>query len=219
MKLDFLNIDELQRALGTKDVNPGTEDIFFKLRNVKTNKELLNRVPHRIIEGTDMAITYSLFCQYIGEGVKSISIDNKWLSHMSEEKLYAYAYRNTRKLFKPCARPMVDVLFGLSKNEDDVPPVWVFTNEDMINGAVNILYKDLLREFSEQNQCSDLYIIPSSIHEVLLIPMIGDTSLEDRSNFLMMLREINEEIIEEEVLSDFVYIYDYERNAILNQIL
>ena len=63
---------------------------------------------------------------------------------------------------------------------------------------------------------SDLYILPSSVHEVILLPVPGKLrgSVEDMRN---MVREVNasDDLPEEEVLSDEVFYYDREKRELL----
>lgn len=95
--------------------------------------------------------------------------------------------------------------------ENGAVPMYVLSNFSRIHGAVCMLYRDVLKQFSEQHGC-DIYILPSSVHEVILIPAEGEMlpQLED------MVREVNETQLEtEEVLSDNVYLYSAEQDKIL----
>ena len=81
-------------------------------------------------------------------------------------------------------------------------PLLVLTNESKYCGAACMLYEGLLRNLSDEIR-SDLFIIPSSIHEVLLLPDEGEFSEEELS---ALVCEINAHFINpSEVLSDHVY--------------
>ena len=54
-------------------------------------------------------------------------------------------------------------------------PFYVLTNIQGINGAVCLLYPQVLKNFAEEAG-RDIIILPSSIHEVLLLPDNGDIS-------------------------------------------
>lgn len=90
---------------------------------------------------------------------------------------------------------------------------YVLTNKNTCYGAAAIANPVVLQNLRETFKCS-LYIFPSSVHEVLLMPvqnMPGTTpdALAD------MVRNINQsDVAPEEFLSDHVYLYDYERNCI-----
>ena len=90
----------------------------------------------------------------------------------------------------------------LDRNMD----MYVMTNEDKSNGAACILYPGALKKFADRIG-QDVYVIPSSIHEVILIPAMGwDTKEIDE-----MIREVNRTQLDPvEILSDHVYIYKRE---------
>ena len=107
---------------------------------------------------------------------------------------------------------MSDVLDELFATEpvdwlcDDFSPIpmYVLTNACKLHGSACILYEDLLVLISQKIN-NDFYIIPSSIHEVLLIPAENATSYDELSS---MVREINStQVSREEILSDHVYFY------------
>ena len=79
---------------------------------------------------------------------------------------------------------------------------YVLTNIAQINGATAILYPNLLQEIGEATQ-SNFFILPSSIHEVILMKDNGDMNAEELQRMVM---EINRtQVAPEEVLSDEVY--------------
>ena len=80
-----------------------------------------------------------------------------------------------------------------------------------MNGAACLLYDDLLKDFSEKH-ASDFYILPSSVHEVLLLPAEGRKEDESLS---AMVREVNRtQLSAEEFLSDHVYYYSRKEHAL-----
>lgn len=87
----------------------------------------------------------------------------------------------------------------------------ILTNERGINGAAVILYPGCLKEIGEITGL-DLYILPSSIHELLVIPDDGNVYTHELKH---MIHEVNEScVVEEEVLSDQLYHYSTEKNII-----
>ena len=95
--------------------------------------------------------------------------------------------------------------------EDDICPMYVATNSKKLNGACVMIYDGLLRDFARKVGRS-FYIIPSSIHEVILIP---DTLDMDIRYMKAMVKEVNgTEVALEEVLSDNVYRYDIDTDRI-----
>ena len=87
---------------------------------------------------------------------------------------------------------------------DDKIDMYVLTNEKRINGAGTIFYDGLLKKFADKIE-KDLIIIPSSIHEVILIPSDNGITDEEVNE---MIDEVNENELETvEILSNHMYLY------------
>ncbi|GHU43730.1 hypothetical protein FACS1894111_09820 [Clostridia bacterium] len=88
---------------------------------------------------------------------------------------------------------------------DSIPsPMYLLTNESRLYGAACILYQDLLSDLADRLSC-DLYILPCSVHEVLLLPAREDCTKEHLN---AMILDINTKQLEEgEILSDHAYYY------------
>ena len=90
--------------------------------------------------------------------------------------------------------------------------MYMLTNASRVRGAACILYDGLLKRLAGQ-MGADLYIIPSSIHEVLLVPARNGIEKEDIDR---MIQEVNNTVLEpEEFLSDHAYYFSREQNKIL----
>ena len=88
----------------------------------------------------------------------------------------------------------------MEKNSDY--DIYVLTNSIRLNGAHYITDEDYLVDFANSVN-SDLYILPSSIHELLIIPMSCGLKKEE---LIKMVRDINStELSQGEVLSDNIY--------------
>ncbi len=83
--------------------------------------------------------------------------------------------------------------------------MYVFTNQSNLNGASVLLYKDVIWDFAcSQNE--NFYIIPSSIHELILVPANGILS---KASLEFMVNDVNQkEVSPMERLSNHVYFYD-----------
>ena len=82
--------------------------------------------------------------------------------------------------------------------------MYVLTNKICINGATVLLYKDVLNELSVLLD-SDLYLLPSSVHEIIAIPYENP---QQQFHLEEMVQEINRtQVSPEEVLSDHVYVF------------
>ena len=97
--------------------------------------------------------------------------------------------------------------------EQERIPMYVLSNKKQINGASCMLFSDVLSDFADQVKL-DFFIIPSSIHELILVPT-GEQN--EHSKFTQMVREVNATQLEtEEILADHVYYYSREKNEILS---
>lgn len=91
-------------------------------------------------------------------------------------------------------------------------PMYVLSNRQKLYGAACMLYPGILKNFAEQ-QGKDLYILPSSIHEVLLIPVEKEISHKELRE---IVTEVNRtQVAEDEVLADSVYYYSGSRDEIM----
>ncbi len=202
--------------------------IIYRLVNYNRNLKLLEKIPH--IRYLDLAITYHCLVREDEEGIGTIRITNEhmkhWKAHLKE--LHELAAENTRRLFPEMLRSMEEVIRSmlleeLAGQEDEIPEdmspfildmsrqrnrMYILSNQKGINGASCLLYPNVLHKLSEEFQ-SDLYIFPSSIHELILVPTHDNKSSKEYSD---MVREINAtQVAHEEVLSDRVYYYSREK--------
>lgn len=86
----------------------------------------------------------------------------------------------------------------------DKIPMYVLTNKSKVYGAACMLYPDVLKNFC-RNMGQDFYILPSSVHEVIMVPADAGTNKEGLRE---IVTDINRtQVAEEEVLADSVYLY------------
>lgn len=199
------------------------ERIIFKLINYSRNQTLLEKIPH--IRILDLAVVFSCLVQSTESGSATILIYNHHLAYwnITTDDLYGIAMKNTPNLLSYELRSMSDVLKDFISGTDtgvfssggtDCIPMYVLSNKSRLNGSGCILYQNLLRNFSEKID-RDLYILPSSVHEVLLIPADSPDSFEELSD---MVKEVNAtQLSNEEILSDHVYFYSRETGKISMQ--
>lgn len=203
------------------DYNKVKEHIIFKLINYERNKELLEDVP--FVRFLDLAMVFNCLLDTNHEGCATILIHNHHLSiwNVNTEELLTLAKINTPKLLSYCIHNMTDVIKELVPDEDcanlliketDFIPMYILTNNYKLHGSACIAYENLISDFAE-NLKSDLYILPSSVHEVILIPA---TSANSYAELTSMVKEVNAtQIAREEILSDHVYYYSRESKKIM----
>ena len=185
--------------------------IKAKLINYERNKELLKNVPH--IKYLDLAIVFYAEVENTLEGVATILIHHHHMRfwNFTVEEMFKLANENMAEDFKII--PMMDIVHRVMEKEfaesfemQATVEMSVITNLRNINGAVAMLQSKILQEYMKKHHAERLIIIPSSTHEVLLIPCDSET---DVLSFNEMVQEVNATQLQpEEVLSDNAYIYD-----------
>ena len=109
--------------------------------------------------------------------------------------------------------PIIQEMFGKIYTEPKGPKMYVAGNESKNYGAAVILYENFLANFARKMQCN-FYILPSSIHEVILLPVENEN--DDISRLKEMVYEVNHtELSEEEILSDSLYMFNWENGNII----
>ena len=196
--------------------------ITYRLIHYEKNRELLEDVPH--LRFLDLAITFHCLVRNDEDGIGALRITKEHIKHwgIPLSDLWSLAMENTKRLFPPVLRPMEEVVFDLMSQNNHVTEeeiqdfanqnrqcgMYVLTNSKGINGAAAMLYPDILQSF-EKKIDSEFYILPSSIHEVILVPCqygINNEKERKREKLLQMVTEINEtQVATEEVLSNNVY--------------
>lgn len=155
----------MEKEIDFIDLENAKDQILFQLINTKQNRELLEKVPNRGFH--DLSIVY----RYVKEK-RSIMIQKTIakVMNLTEEQLFEAAVKNTRRIFPPLIRTFNDIMkvFASGLGEDFIPQkkgdmVFVIGNKENWNGAVALLYQDILHELTEK--LGDIYILPSSVHE------------------------------------------------------
>lgn len=214
--------------------------VVFKMIHKEKNQNILSDIPS--FEYMDLSIVfYLLFTASEGRNA-SILIQNSHLNiwNTNKEELFALAAKNTPELLPYQLKSMSAFLQDMATDTTSVfentdassnketnsslaektditsassisDTMFVLTNNSKLNGACCILYPDLLKNFSLLYDC-DIYILPSSIHEVLLMPAYDKKNIEELNH---LVQEVNaSQLEEEEILSDHVYYYSRNLNVI-----
>ncbi len=190
------------------------ERLFVRVSNADTNEAVIGKVPHIIKE--DLVLTSHVLIGKDNSVISTIVTDNLLKSYgVTKEQLFADAIDNSQKLFPIRVQSLEALMFEIAGAEGYEPPsngkdrVLVVTNNQGINGAAALFYPDAMEKLAAMID-DDYYIIPSSIHEILVIPdsdHIGYEVLEST------LHNVNETIVEpQDQLSDRVYHYDSAEN-------
>ena len=132
------------------------------------------------------------------------------------ELLYRLAIENTPRLLQAECKPMQVVICELlgqpCPEEEEESGMYVLSNHHRHFGAACILYDRVLEDIGNQLN-EDYYVLPSSIHEMIILPV---SCLSDQMDLDSMITEINEtQVSEEEVLSDHAYYFSRKENRLL----
>ena len=196
------------------------KNIRMELINADRNRELLSHVPHRMV--ADLAVIYKYIIQDTGEGIIGATLTNHTIAGMGihEDELFQMAMDNRRENAPYVIGNLEDVSHGLNESlgMEETPEEYgldsfldcsVLTSQDGLFGASCILYPEAVKELAAAKG-GNFFLLPSSIHEWLVIPDVGIyDGLED------IVRFVNQnEVGEEEVLSDHVYYYDVQKQEL-----
>lgn len=196
------------------------ESVVMCLVNTEQNRELLADVPNRAFH--DLSVIYRWVIGGIPDAAGSVIVTDSVakMAGVTEEELFQCASKNTRQISPVSIITIQDLMFELmplplemksifAQEKGPEENMWVITNENRYNGAVSMLYEESLHELAEKVG-DDLFILPSSIHEVIAVP--AGMAEGNPAYLAEMVHDINMGELElEERLSNSVYHYD--RNA------
>lgn len=199
------------------DYDQMKEKLVMEVVSIEANAELLETVPHREME--DMAVVYRFVLDSNEDGRATILATNQLIETMgvTPEQLHADALENAPELKPAVIRGMSEVMAemtGMSTEELAMmgmpmdpadEQMFVATTPDKIHGAGVLAYQDFMDKAAERVG-GDFFILPSSIHELLIVPDNGQMDLGQLQD---MVREVNAtQVAPEEKLTDNVYHYD-----------
>ena len=181
------------------------DQVVYKLVNTKRNEKLLREVPNLPV--LDFSIVFYWLISAGESECGSVMIRN---AHMNLWKLpisvlYQCAKENTPRLCPYVFSSLTEYLEERTGEVIEGSPLYILSNEMGINGATSLLYPGMPGNIYE-NLKNPYYLLPSSVHEFLVVP---ETDLISPENLRLMVKEVNEtQIAEEELLSDHIYYFD-----------
>ena len=202
------------------------ENVFISLINLKENREYLKNIPHLVLG--DLAVVYKIPVKDEKMGQGTVTVNKGLMERMglSEEQLFTTAYGNMKTTMPLVIERMQDTLFldpsarsgktsftfdELEDLETEDCSMFVVSNENRFWGDGFILMKENIEKLSERLGAS-LIIIPSSVHETIVVP---DTIPDLLPNCLQMVKDVNTTTVDpKEQLSDSIYRYDRDRGEL-----
>ena len=205
-----INVEDLGDYSKMKD------KLIMEVVSAEANKEMLENIPHQMLE--DMAVVYRFAVESADSVQGSILITDTMVAHfgITPEQLHADAMENAPQIKPIEIKGMSEVLVEMMGIEQAemmglglVPPedeqMYVASVPDKTHGAGVLAYQDFMDQAAERAG-GDFFILPSSIHEVLIVPDNGRMDLQSLEN---MVKEVNATQVQpSEKLTDSVYHYD-----------
>lgn len=216
----------VDHAKGTVEININNlvdyqyakDRLYIDLVGIEGNEEMLKTIPHRKVE--DLAIVYRLFVDRDGDGIKSTLVTNNLFNEyeIDEETLHNDALKSAQKIFPLKLSGMSEVMEELTGApremflQDGKEMQYIVSNEDRYRGAGTIFYPDTFKQISDYispSEPQNFYVLPSSIHEVIVVPDSDDQLSVERMNSIVQSIN-NEQVAVEDRLSNQAYHYDVE---------
>ncbi len=184
----------------------------------EANAQMLEKVPHREME--DLSIVYRMMLENNPSGIASIVINNDMLENMgvTPEQLHEDAMKNSPEIKPVRITSIAEMLMELNQMTPDqlemmgmsaAPEdqfMFVATVPNGTFGAGVIAYENFMEMASQAAGGGDIFVLPSSRHEVIIVPDNGTVTAND---LVDMVKAVNStEVQPEDKLTDSVYHYD-----------
>lgn len=201
----------ISSAINLTSFDVVSDKVCMYLVNKDLNTEWLEDTVH--VDFLDLAIAFKIVFT-IEDGLASIRVSTKVFEcwGISVDELYKIALQNSIKLMPEVIRPLEEIV----RERGFITPggfdLYVITNKTCSNGAGVILYPGVLKNLATELN-SDLFILPSSRHEVIVVP---EETAMDVYALREMVNEVNtNEIDRDDLLSFNVYKYVRETDKVV----
>ena len=204
-EVNVADISDYEKAKGS---------LYIDLVSYETNKDMLKNIPFKQI--SDMAMYCRLLIGHDANGIMSIVIKKEMLKMfgITSDQLFTDAVCNSAKIRPAELCSVSSVLkkfMGELSGEIMNDRLYVLSNREHLNGAATLFYPGQM-QFAASKLGGSYYILPSSIHEVLLLPDDGNVDVEE---LLSLVTSINKDellLLPQDKLTDSVYYYDTTKN-------
>ncbi len=190
------------------DFNVFRDKLCIKLINMEKNKEFLKEHPYRPFLDLAKIVIYH---DNNSNMSKTIVISNRLMKiwGITEGQLFDTAEKNSVKNMPPVFANISEFM-PIPLPEE--PPMYCLTNSSRTYGAACITYPGEAEKIAEALN-SDYFLIPSSLHEVLIIKGVA----EEKDRYNEMIRAVNDEAVpRDQVLGDHAYFYDREKKELMS---
>ena len=212
---------DLKAILNYEDVK---DKLFIRVSSAEANKEVLEIVPHQLKE--DLAITYHVAVGKNQDGLSSMLITNEMMKEygVTQEQIHEDAMKSSPRVMVPEVSSigvLIDEIYQKNilmltpderemlletlQGSSEMPTFFVVTNTERIDGAGVIFYPEFMDNMGELLG-NDFFILPSSIHQMLILPDDGQVDAEMLRD---MVKEVNAtQVAPAERLTNDVYHFD-----------
>lgn len=193
------------------------DKVSFMLLNSELNRQYLSEMPHKTPEGMeDLSVIYYV---RLSEDM-SFKVTNNLLGKwgISVAELDKAACENAERIMQPSITHISDVIKRMIGEEafesmimpEDIPEpeLYVVTNKEKVNGAAAIILDSVHKKLNDLADGRELFVIPSSKHEVLVMPDDGQVPIEEIKDMVYCVN--CEEVSTNDLLSNNVYKYNPE---------
>lgn len=178
------------------------------------NKDALENVPYQRF--LNFAVVYRMEVPMLEECEAGMRVNHHLMEMwgITKEQLHKTAMENLENetyQIRLISKVLGELMGTVLEMPEDTTGEYVLSNARCRYGAVGMLRKDILQGFSERIG-GNFYILPSSVHELILVPEIFPICTEYLKE---MVGEVNESaVVREEWLSEDVYYYDCEKHEV-----
>lgn len=154
---------------------------------------------------------------YVEVGVLSIRLKKAMLDiyEVSEAEIFEIAEKNTQLLPQIYLNVKEQIEQGSDLNLPKGPEMYAFKYDEKAYGAAILMNTNALA-FMSQKLKGDFYIIPSSIHEIILFTLNGEEEKGFIEKMKQDVEEVNTLMVEEqEILSYHVFKFSAEKKELI----
>lgn len=211
-------IEGYKNAVNFNDISIKFDDvkdkIVFSLVSYETGRQLFSSRPYIIFQ-KDIVVIFKICLDSSNVTIPiTNNIFNSW--GRSVDELFTIAINNIAKIMPMRMDSMADIMLQMMGRDliDGINPEmllesplqYVVSTENKLDGAVTLLMPSRLEEIRNRIK-DDFYILPSSIHELIIMPVSSTPTSADELN--QMVREVNAtEVAPDEVLTNHVFLYE-----------
>lgn len=215
------------------------DKLFIQAIGIERNKELLKHIPYMAVE--DIAITYRVLASYSDESIASFLVTNEIMKMygVTKRQLHQAAMQNAPEIMKAQFSTMKDILSEYIKDvclnkhgdiglpdeldysqifmmgDEGIPEMYILTNRRRTFGASVMFYPGLMKRVAAEIG-GNFYILPCSVHEVILlkVPAMGEMPLRELYEMVQFVNDNRYMMQEKDILSYSVYWYDIAEDRI-----